>query len=53
MGKLFGDDEPELIEKMYKWRAKKVDDLNPLLRYCTKPNCEGTMIAKNRNVKYV
>ena len=46
-------DEPDVTEKLEKWRGIKVDTANPLFRYCVKPNCPGNMIAKNAKVKFV
>ena len=45
--------EPELLEKLEKWRTRREDYANRLLRHCTKPNCEGTMIAAHDKVEYV
>ena len=42
-----------MLAKLEKWRARREDYANKLLRHCTKPNCEGTMIAAHDKVEYV
>ena len=39
--------EPEIIEKWQRFMRKKLDESNPLMRWCTKPGCSGTMMGEN------
>lgn len=48
---LFKEDEPEVLEKFERFREKKLEESDPLLRYCTKPNCEGKMRGANMQAK--
>ena len=50
--KLFSK-EPEILLKLEKWRSRATEISNELLRYCTKPRCEGKIIAESNKVKYV
>ena len=50
--RLFAGD-PDLLEKLQRWRARNTDNSNRLFRHCTKPDCHGSMIATNDMVKVV
>ena len=52
IGKLFIA-EPDLLAKLERWRTRREDYANKLLRHCPKPNCEGKMIAPHERVEYV
>ena len=44
-------DEPEVIEKFKKFKEKKLDESDPLMRWCTVAGCDGKMRAKNMDAR--
>ena len=48
---LFKKDDPEVLEKFERFREKKLEESDPLLRFCTKPGCEGKMRGENMQAK--
>ena len=51
LDRIFRADEPEVIEKFLLFREKRVLEGNPLVRFCSQPDCDGHMIAKDMNAK--
>ena len=49
--RIFSDDDTEILQKFFDFRAKKVVEGNPLARFCPKPDCDGYMIAENLEAK--
>ena len=47
LDKLFKEDEPETLEKMVKFKEKKLNEADPLMRWCTKAGCKGTVRGKH------
>ena len=45
--------EPNVLDKLTLWRSRATEISNHLLRYCTKPRCDGKIIAANDQVKFV
>ena len=41
--KLFGLNEPEIMEKLQRFKEKKQEEGDMLMRWCTKPGCKGKM----------
>ena len=50
---LFKESEPETLEKLHKFREKKLNEGDPLMRWCTKPGCKGTVRGKHMNERKV
>ena len=50
--KLFSD-EPKLIQKLNRFMNKKQDELDPLVRFCPKKNCDGVAKSTSMNARSV
>lgn len=50
--KLF-EDEPKLIQKLNRFMNKKQDELDPLVRFCPKKNCDGVAKSTSMNARSV
>lgn len=44
--KLFKEEEPETLEKLIKFKEKKLNEGDPMMRWCTEPSCNGTVRGK-------
>ncbi len=49
--RIFSDDEPEIVEKFNVFRQRRLLDGNPLVRFCTQPDCTGFMEASSLDAK--
>jgi hypothetical protein len=46
---LFSETHPEVLEKYRRFKSNATEESNPLMRFCTKPGCEGKIIADDEN----
>ena len=50
---LFCQVDTDIYDRFKKFRQKKLDEGDPLVRYCTTPRCEGRMRADHMNARKV
>jgi len=51
LDRIFRDDEPEVLEKFFDFRSKKILEGNPMARFCPQPDCGGHMIAESLDAR--
>ena len=47
------EEEPKLIDKLKRFMNKKQDELDPLVRFCPKKDCDGVAKASSMNTRSV